>query len=633
MTPLLTWFLAWSIQVALLVAAGAAAARALANGRARLIFWQCLLFAMPLLPFLEPWRGAPVVVLPADTAQVFSVSLDASPSSSGFHWKPEDWLLVLALGAVVRLVWIAAGFLRLRHYRRNATRLSQPPLPFAAGSASWYVSAAVPGPVTYGWRRPSILLPASILKLPGALRDAIVCHELIHVRRRDWIFVLAEEILRAALWFHPAVWFTLSRIQLAREHAVDREAVQLTGDREVYLDALVEVAALGLRPDLAPAPLFLRKRHLNLRVAAILKEVSMSKSRIAAGVTAACSAMLLAATFAAWMAPFVAMAQTVQDDPGVSVNAGATLQHRAPVRNPKGLTGVIILEATLNPKGEVSDAHVLSGPEDLRRDTLSSVLQWHYAPGLSSAQISIRFDPVTPQVGAGVGRGAGVGIGTGAGGGIPGGIVGGAGRGTGGGRGGAIAPPRPALGPLTLKSINVSGFSSEAEQEIRSRIPLRVGDTITPEDMDRTLNAVREYDSHTVIFWNADRVSNQTTLVVSLAQGPNPPTFAVPQQYRPLTDSGARPIGGAIANQNRLTSAPPIYPPLAKQARIQGVVQLQIVIGKDGSVQQIGVVSGNPLLVQAAKDAVAQWTYRPTLLNGEPVEVQTDVSVNFSLAE
>jgi protein TonB len=76
----------------------------------------------------------------------------------------------------------------------------------------------------------------------------------------------------------------------------------------------------------------------------------------------------------------------------------------------------------------------------------------------------------------------------------------------------------------------------------------------------------------------------------------------------------------------------PAYPPLAKQARIQGSVVLQAVIGKDGSIQNLKAVSGHPMLIPSALDAVRQWRYKPYFLNGEPVEVDTQVTVNFTLA-
>jgi len=76
----------------------------------------------------------------------------------------------------------------------------------------------------------------------------------------------------------------------------------------------------------------------------------------------------------------------------------------------------------------------------------------------------------------------------------------------------------------------------------------------------------------------------------------------------------------------------PTYPAIAKTARVQGQVVLQAAISKDGNIENLHVISGPPLLVQAAIDAVKQWKYRPYILNGEPVEVDTTVTVIFSLA-
>jgi protein TonB len=77
----------------------------------------------------------------------------------------------------------------------------------------------------------------------------------------------------------------------------------------------------------------------------------------------------------------------------------------------------------------------------------------------------------------------------------------------------------------------------------------------------------------------------------------------------------------------------PDYPPLARMARIQGTVRLEAVISTDGRIQNLRVLAGHPLLVNAALEAVARWRYQPTLLNGEPVEVVTEIDVNFTLAE
>lgn len=112
--------------------------------------------------------------------------------------------------------------------------------------------------------------------------------------------------------------------------------------------------------------------------------------------------------------------------------------------------------------------------------------------------------------------------------------------------------------------------------------------------------------------------------IIGGAVGSNlpPPPKETPKRIR---------VGGQV-QQARLVNQPkPIYPALARQARIQGTVRLQAIIAKDGSVVELQVLSGHPLLVQAALDAVRQWKYQPTLLNLEPVEVVTTIDVNFVL--
>jgi protein TonB len=91
-------------------------------------------------------------------------------------------------------------------------------------------------------------------------------------------------------------------------------------------------------------------------------------------------------------------------------------------------------------------------------------------------------------------------------------------------------------------------------------------------------------------------------------------------------------VSSGVEQGNLLSNVQPQYPPLARQAHIQGTVVLVAVIGKDGLVHNLQVKSGPPLLAQAAVSAVKQWRYRPYSLNGEPVEVETQINVNFTLA-
>jgi periplasmic protein TonB len=90
-------------------------------------------------------------------------------------------------------------------------------------------------------------------------------------------------------------------------------------------------------------------------------------------------------------------------------------------------------------------------------------------------------------------------------------------------------------------------------------------------------------------------------------------------------------VSSGVAEGMLVHQVKPQYPPIAMQARIQGMVVLQAVIGKDGTIRELRFISGHPMLAPAAIEAVKQWRYRPYLLNGDPVEVDTQINVNFTL--
>ncbi len=107
--------------------------------------------------------------------------------------------------------------------------------------------------------------------------------------------------------------------------------------------------------------------------------------------------------------------------------------------------------------------------------------------------------------------------------------------------------------------------------------------------------------------------------IIAAAPPPPPPP---PERVR---------VGGQVQAAMLLNQTKPVYPPLARQARIQGTVRLEAVINKDGVIEELKVISGHPLLIPAAQAAVAQWRYKPTMLNGVAVEVVTTIDVNFTL--
>jgi protein TonB len=119
-------------------------------------------------------------------------------------------------------------------------------------------------------------------------------------------------------------------------------------------------------------------------------------------------------------------------------------------------------------------------------------------------------------------------------------------------------------------------------------------------------------------------------LLLEFAKAAPPPP--VPTTAKPRPQVRTR-VGGDVQAAKLIFAPKPEYPPMAKMTRVQGKVRLEAVISIDGRIQNLRVLSGPPLLIKAALDAVAQWRYQPTLLNGAPVEVQTEIEVNFILAE
>jgi len=437
------------------------------------------------------------------------------------------------------------------------------------------------------------------------MRGAIACHELIHVVRRDWLFVMAEELIRAAFWFHPAVWFVLSRIQLAREQVVDREVIRLTRDRDRYLDALVAVAEQKIQPDLAPAPLFLRKRQLARRVAAVLQEVSMSRSRLFTTLAAICSALLVAARLSVWLIPFSVPAQVQPDDPGVAVDAGATLLHRTPIHIPADVTarGVVVVEVDLNAKGEVSDARVLSGPDELRKTVLESILSWHYEAGPSSAQVKIKVG----EVAAIATRPDGTSGPT------------------------YYLPPEWANGqfPATLTGVNFQGITAEAQEQLRGQLPFREGAVVQYNDLRQMESAVANFDSH--LKMTIHIAGNHQFSLLFAPSGSQAESDAV--GFPPPAPGVQRiRVGGNVQQSKLVNKVTPKYPLEAKQQHITGKVSYNALISTDGQILDLHLITGEAILADASLPALRQWTYTPTLLNGKPVEVVTQIDVNFTLA-
>jgi len=164
-----------------------------------------------------------------------------------------------------------------------------------------------------------------------------------------------------------------------------------------------------------------------------------------------------------------------------------------------------------------------------------------------------------------------------------------------------------------------------------------------PALMQSAMDAVKQWVYKPTLL-NGEPVEVDTTISVLYTLGgkslkdamdsaaAQPPSDA-PQPDSSAPDSERIRVGGNVASASIVHQVTPVYPPIAKVAHISGTVLLHAIIAKDGTIEQLDVVSGPPLLLKSAMDAVRQWVYRPTLVNGEPFRVDTTVSVVFSLDE
>jgi TonB family protein len=438
---------AYSAQIAALVGAGALSAAASRVGRPRVMlgYWRALLCAALLLPLVQPWR--PPALSPA-AVEAAPAALDEAVPGLSSRW-PQAVAVMLAAGIALRLVWLCAGLWRLSRYRRRARPVAledasalQQPLGVAP---ALYVSDEVEVPVTFGARRPAILLPPRVLVMDRERRRAIVCHEMLHVRRHDWLCTVLEECVRCVLWFHPAVAWLLGRLRLSREQLVDREVVRITGRRSAYLEALIEVAEAGVREPLT-APSFFKQSQLKHRIEMLLEEVSMSTRRMITliglnlGVT--CIVSVLAVRALPLVGPdaaerSVAVEEGVargvrggveggvpggvaggipeEQEPGAAdekdkakakrAAGGRKILHKVNPVFPERFKKTrlepadVVLSIMIDKSGEVSDVKVLKGHASFNDNAVTAVRQWRFEPSEESpaqATITIRFVPPPP---------------------------------------------------------------------------------------------------------------------------------------------------------------------------------------------------------------------------------------------
>ena len=196
------------------------------------------------------------------------------------------------------------------------------------------------------------------------------------------------------------------------------------------------------------------------------------------------------------------------------------------------------------------------------------------------------------------------------------------------------------LGPPSLEGkrvgrIYIGGLSDQSRSELMSHLQIHVGDTLDADSLAKARAETRAFDEH-LNFGTAASPNGDVALLIQMPGSAGYGEVGVTSTpiIPPAADGTKRiTIGGNVQQAKLLSQPRPAYPPLAKQARISGVVHLSAVIGKEGNVVNLAVISGHPLLIPSALEAVQKWVYQKTLLNGEPVEVMTQIDVNYTLSD
>jgi TonB family protein len=429
------------------------------------VITACLVYTAPALARHTSWSARvplyPPAALPGTTAAAFDWAGWLA------RWALPMWSLGVLLCSL-RLVWASRQISVLRRESKPAEdavlalvaalqermRLARPVRVLISGVADC--------PSVVGWIKPVVLLPAStVLGLTPQQLEAVLAHEFAHILRYDYLVNMLQAVVETLLFYHPAVWWVSARIRQERELCCDDLAVHSCGDALCYARALTRLERLRVTtPSLALGSAGGSLLHRIQRLtgdSGWQRGPSKLPGILALSFGLACFALNMqwargqqpdaaASTPAAAENDFPNdVTNDMPNEPGVRIDlGGARLIHRDEVEYPeaafeKGIQGTVVVEATLDTDGAVGDARVVSGPPELRKAALQSVLQWHLthdAAG-STRQIGITFqlppaaNAPSGGIGAGVHSGVEGGIGSGVSGGIGSGIAGGVGSGVG----------------------------------------------------------------------------------------------------------------------------------------------------------------------------------------------------------
>ena len=538
-----------------------------------------------------PWPASPVAPAPAPAAvwtlgQPFSIS-DApasesrSPAPAG-RGTPAP----ISVPLLVLVLWtIGSAMVAARHASRMAEarviRRYARPLDVGREADAFTRAAAAQGhprvalrasalcasPCVIGTFRPVLLWPDGISdRLTDAQLDAIMSHEIAHVRRRDNLAAAAQTIVEIFFWFHPLVWWIGTRLGDERERACDEDVLQSGAAPDVYADGILKVCECSMgMPAVATAGI--AGSSLTHRIEAIMTpRTPHSLGRIRQALLVATAASLAAIPVVAGAMNKPPQAATsvisgiVTDQMG-GIMAGATVT----VRSPAGVTRSSVTDEN----GHYVVADVPMGRVELR--VTHSGFRTHVQ---ALSVLAGTRSPVNVQM-----------------------------------RIGAVSEE------VTVRSPGVSADDPAEAAAREAELLVRVAQA--PDDVSAHLALA-------ALYYRQERFAEGEAAMTRAADLIGQRAASARSDYVVTL-----PRGGAIKEPRKIRDVKPVYPAIARTARVSGVVILEARIAEDGTVRDVRVLRSVPLLDVAAIGAVRQWLFTPTLLNGVPVEVVITATVNF----
>lgn len=403
MTLWLANLASYSVQLAVLVATAVVFMTALRINTPgpTLRFWQLLFASSLALPGYQWWTNfdaSQEVFAGGVLWRVASASVANIRPGGTIH---ADWatiiIVALATGAALRLGCLGLGLIRLRAIRAGSepahalSPVSTPLQDELRVAADIRFSDIVSSPATVGICHPVVLLPRHVEDLAPALQRAVLSHELIHVRRRDWLPALLEEVWCAIFWFHPAARVLTSHLSLTREMLVDEATIAYTRDRRAYAAALLEFSTP--RPRLVGATAFIGRRHLEQRIALLAQEVSMARSSLVLRLAVA-GFVVAVATFATTavipigatlQAPAPRIYKPGQD---TRVTLPKVIREVKPVYTAAAMQarieGTVWMTAVVLANGDVEEVTVVKSLDQehgLDQQAVDATRQWKFEPG------------------------------------------------------------------------------------------------------------------------------------------------------------------------------------------------------------------------------------------------------------